>query len=127
VKLESVRKLWTDKNTGGSLDLNGKRNVLATFAQNGKQYKYQMTLVAFAARFDLIPQVDVVAESKAAIRALENGQVPAVHTSCSDTILAMWGNRNDTIVKYTDAANDDFDRAMIRCEIISRASDPWLV
>ena len=67
--------------------------VAVVFSPGGKVYYYRGTIHAIAARLDLIPSIDVVADSKRIVRELLTIGVSIGFQGCTDTVRMMLWKR----------------------------------
>lgn len=127
MKLETLQKLWNEKNPGGfvmysngdgsySQTPNGKSKKFAvSYKPDGKVYEYSAASVhALAERFELIPNgdgVDYCSESRKAIEAVDNGETFITTCGLFDTIRSILADGKYTVIlDWQPTERDEYDR-----------------
>lgn len=128
MKLETLRKLWQDKNPGGNVWYAASNGALSdvpagkskkfavNFKADGKLYTYTAaSIYALAERFELIPDsnVDYWAESRAAISAMDAGESYTSLGGLWDTIHYILEEQHPGMsikIDGGESGKDEYDR-----------------
>lgn len=121
MRIEIFNKLFKSENPQGYAYIPekvGKRQnaVAVVFTPGGKVYTYKGTILAVAERLDLIPEVNVEAESLKAIKSLKETGLAVAPIECSDTInyfLSIPGK----LAQEVSRTVDEFGRQIATFEI----------
>lgn len=110
MKIETLNELFSAKNPSGWARLGKKSGTIEVlFSTNGKVYTYRSTVYRLAERFELIPDVDIVAEAKRIARELEHSESVVGYAGCGDTLRHTY---NPNVVEEFNAGTDEFDRKL---------------
>ena len=102
----------------------GKREnvVNVVFTPNGKVYTYKGTILDVATRLDLVPEIDIQAESGRAVADLLDTGSAVAHIECADTINYLLPGKT---IEETGRAVDEFDRPIATFAIVTGGSE-WI-
>lgn len=103
----------------------GKRRqaIAVSYSSSGKCYYYSGSILSVAERLDLIPEIDVQAESKRIARELKDTGKAEGHRVCIDTVVFHLDVPVGKVVDCDDNGVDEFDRPMATFFI---ASNDWV-
>jgi hypothetical protein len=124
MKFDTLQALFTERNTGGTIDFLGDGRYYVYFGK-GKLYTYRSpSHYALAERFELIPEFDVSAEARRVVAGLMAGAGSVVaDAAAGDTANWLW--RGDGYITSTNEfLTDDYGRQLRRF-VIGDNCDGW--